>query len=716
MKKLFALCLLLLFPSIAHAAYPADAIPDDFILSYDGPIRAYPGVTSTWRLSYYEKDNRLLTWGMTGAPSGMTISQDGTVTYVNPVGGVYSGIQITATRAACDTTNYPSCVLTKTRTFNLVVGNMDFIFVSTSGSDTTGNGSMASPYRTILKGLQQITTDDGKTIYILGGAYNERWNWDATAAGYVGPSPGAFIGGKDYTEEDYLEIRAYPGDSVIFTSTGTYPTSLGHGFYIEDAHHIVVSNIEIVGSTMRSNYESRGDFNIFKDSITHGVNYSGDYNPAGVRIISGEENIVNRVVSYGNKWVSGGTEGNTDNMANFMVMHEATDPGEITYFWNIKGWDTTHNFLLKHATAVGTPTVIHNAEFIGAGFSGMENDSSIRYSVFWNTEPRIGKTDPNEVDKGFLFEHNTVVSPNRTMYVQDIYYAIASPGLKIRHNIFYLTGGACAASGQNAPGFMRMWVNTDPLAVPRAYPFDSDYNTYYNPAGDTDCWSMGSDGATTPTLDFTAWKALTGAGVVRDPNSILTNPAFVNFATGDLKILSSSPAATGCGSGEYCGAFRPDQTYGTVGALTNALLNFDGAPTTTTTTTTTSTTTTTVVTTSTTTTTTSTTTSTTSTTLAGLAGPAIDIYQAGVAQSVGASTLKMAASESYDDGVLDNNNAVWIASATTGKGQVSCIRRNTKVDDMLTLVKPWVKIPTGTVVYVIIPSPNCNLALYPTAN
>ena len=44
------------------------------------------------------------------------------------------------------------------------------IFVSTTGSDTTGNGTIGNPYRTIQKGIS--VAQPGDTVYVRGGKYN----------------------------------------------------------------------------------------------------------------------------------------------------------------------------------------------------------------------------------------------------------------------------------------------------------------------------------------------------------------------------------------------------------------------------------------------------------------------------------------------------------------------------------------------------------------
>ena len=112
-RRVFAAFLpLLLLPTCAFAAFPADALPTDrgaarggagkpgdLMLWWDMPIRWYTGVAMSIRPTYYEFDNRQLTWSMSGAPAGMSIDGTGTISWASPTAGTYGPITVTLTRS-----------------------------------------------------------------------------------------------------------------------------------------------------------------------------------------------------------------------------------------------------------------------------------------------------------------------------------------------------------------------------------------------------------------------------------------------------------------------------------------------------------------------------------------------------------------------------------------------------------------------------------------
>ena len=60
----------------------------------------------------------------------------------------------------------------KVKTFENGKKHVREVFVSPSGNDVTGNGSMQAPYKTIAKGMESI--QPGTAIRIMPGEYNER--------------------------------------------------------------------------------------------------------------------------------------------------------------------------------------------------------------------------------------------------------------------------------------------------------------------------------------------------------------------------------------------------------------------------------------------------------------------------------------------------------------------------------------------------------------
>jgi hypothetical protein len=74
------------------------------------------------------------------------------------------------------------------------------LYVATTGSDTTGNGTIGNPYLTIGKANSMLTAGVGGTIYVRGGTYNM-----AAATVYL----------KGGTSSSWTRVRRYPGESVI---------------------------------------------------------------------------------------------------------------------------------------------------------------------------------------------------------------------------------------------------------------------------------------------------------------------------------------------------------------------------------------------------------------------------------------------------------------------------------------------------------------------
>lgn len=80
----------------------------------------------------------------------------------------------------------------------------------------------------------------------------------------------------------------------------------------------------------------------------------------------------------------------------------------------------------------------------------------------------------------------------------------------------------------------------------------------------------------------------------------------------------------------------------------------------------------------------------------------------GTAQSVTGTTIRLAAVEAFADDELNNNTAVHVVSASTGGGQTRCITDYASATDTAT-VDTWQTTPTGTILYSLIPAPNCNV-------
>jgi hypothetical protein len=136
-------------PSLTVASRYYRAYPG---LRYRVPIAAIGGA---WPYRYE----------LTTAPSGMTIGETygtadyGEITWANPV---TSGSPHAVTVRITDQSGAQQTV-----SWTITVSTSGYVFVSGTGSDSTGTGTLASPYRTLLAGR----TSGADVMYLMNGSY-----------------------------------------------------------------------------------------------------------------------------------------------------------------------------------------------------------------------------------------------------------------------------------------------------------------------------------------------------------------------------------------------------------------------------------------------------------------------------------------------------------------------------------------------------------------
>lgn len=126
------------------------------------------------------------------------------------------------------------------------------IYVSTSGSDTTGNGTIGNPYRTIKKGIDMVAA--GGEVIITGGAgaYEERFSFDSSHKGFtMRGTGGAVIDGKDGGRVfRFLGASNITVDNVEIRNG---KATNGGGMCIISSSSIVVKNCEFWSNEAYSN-------------------------------------------------------------------------------------------------------------------------------------------------------------------------------------------------------------------------------------------------------------------------------------------------------------------------------------------------------------------------------------------------------------------------------------------------------------------------------
>jgi hypothetical protein len=519
----FSALVLLLAGEVA-AADRKPWIDSSFVLFWRAPVRAHPGVPLDFQFSVYEADNQDLRWSLQGAPSGMTISDEGEVAWTpsaSDTGVREIGVRVTRADGAF-----------RERRFRLTTGTRDFLFVSPTGDDAA-EGTFARPLRTLEKAMRSIKGNDGKTIYAREGIYRETYVWETNGV----KAPFGFV---SFPEADYLELRGYPGErAVLECGPG------GGGLWAFGASHVVYSNLVVRNARRGENAGILlgGDSGVAFRVEVHGSRWSTADNCTGFKIQGGTGNLIDRSTGHDNRDTANDHWNNT----NFLIYNDG-DPGTI-HVLNSVSWGTNTGFKIKHAGP--KKLILHNNRSLGdvIGFGVGSRHSSIRHCVAQDNGGGIvlGIADPNAyTTDSVLAEHNTVVDPTGWgIQVQDSYF---KGGSVIRRNL--------VAGRRKAPGagegdhrLFGAWIYDAKAAT---YPLSLDSNLYFAPSSA----NFARLGNVDPNYGWSRWRSATA----HDAHSVFSDPVFVDSLDGRWVPSASSPARFF--DGTYAGAFAPGASTG----------------------------------------------------------------------------------------------------------------------------------------------------------
>lgn len=138
------------------------------------------------------------------------------------------------------------------------------IFVALNGSDTSGDGSIGDPYRTLRKAARNAAPGD--TVYVRGGTY-------------TGVKDSVY--GVDGAAAQPITIRPFANETVIFDGTGASISRSESVVLIGESSYIIFDGFEIRNSSGRgiSTYESH-HITIRNNNVHHvqsrGLSAAGD--------------------------------------------------------------------------------------------------------------------------------------------------------------------------------------------------------------------------------------------------------------------------------------------------------------------------------------------------------------------------------------------------------------------------------------------------------
>jgi hypothetical protein len=361
-------------------------------------------------------------------------------------------------------------------------------YVATTGDDSTGNGSIGTPWRTPAYGAGRLSTGD--TLYIKTGTYNITTN-SVSMASAITPAA------------ENCTIAAYPGESVTIRGNGGSAPTNG-----------------VIGSFDGSNVRN--------GTIIDGLTIQGI-----VVMIGTDVTVKNSDISVGGDSWSGIGQGEavwvtdcTDCKVQNNKIHDNTS----------RSGNTNSALIMAY---VGSNLLIENNEFYNSAGPALTLKDSLvnitaKYNYFHDNAYggiwTANQGNPHDFDiYQNIFNHNcTALDPEYGA----ITFVTKTYNVRIYNNTFYGNHTTDFLQWTNDSSMSaQFWnnISSNPVNNHLSFPYSSsffpftymDYNAYFNDVS----WRYRSSTYTTISAWRTGCQALL-AGC--DANSIITDQAFLN--------------------------------------------------------------------------------------------------------------------------------------------------------------------------------------------
>jgi len=396
---------------------------------------------------------------------------------------------------------------TATATFNLtttVSANANY-FVSNSGSDQNGNGSINSPWATITHAINTVG-GPGVTINVRAGSYNEHVSINKS-----GSATGGYFILRNY---DYPSVATINGAGITIGSTG-YAYGL----------------VDVVGQNFTPSYITIDGFEVYNFTTTN-----DNLTPAGIHVQGSGTNIqvlnnyIHHIWNTGKASSHDGTCGTPSPQGFGMVVvgtngkapltnvtltgNELTDlqtgcSESFTVNGNVNG------FLVSHNT-------VHNTSNIGIDAIGGEGVASgyHQYNGSPNDQARNGEISDNTVYTIHSNSQGAGGVYGLNCYCADGLYLDGSAQITVERNIVYDVDLGIEVTGEGAKQNTTNNVVRDNLFFYNSYvgisiggqgtPGGSSNSTIVN----NTTWSNGVTAASGPLGEFATGTKLTGTNIV----------------------------------------------------------------------------------------------------------------------------------------------------------------------------------------------------------
>jgi hypothetical protein len=431
-------------------------------------------------------------------------------------------------------------------------------YVATTGSDTTGDGTIGNPYKTLQKALNVSSNSD--IIYLRGsptcsGNYNNMY-----------PKDHGYNINRNGVAGAYFTIAGYPGEKVILNGAGYSVTGDYGYFHVGDNSHsysyIHITNLKFENISGSADYGGDaihlygGDNHIIIDNVTinniefRGFNaWASDHRTVFVNNITldhvtfnntqtslstgetctfygGKDCVVRNCIFTNNTKIELAIATNSSNIDiygnSFYTRYPlSTENGGIKIDG---GEDPPHHCYARNIS-------VHNnyfhLQFVGVSIQSEQEGSceniSIYNNIFDNFNPSTGMQSLNfndAPDKSYQYYSNITVMYNtfncrysRGWCIDFIVHHEFWHNVVIANNIFEMN-----STDSSAYIYFSSYANS----TDSCFKF---YNNLYN---------------NTRKPPRSAWK--TGVNTTFESTAIKQSPLFVNRNSGDFRLNASSPA------------------------------------------------------------------------------------------------------------------------------------------------------------------------------
>ena len=441
-------------------------------------------------------------WGTTTGPlvtGSHTTDGTGSGTFTSSLSGLTPGttyyVRSYATNTAGTAYGAEVSFTTTLLTGNLYINDGTFAagdYCTAAGQDIAGNdGTSAKPFATLAYALSRSVQAPGDIIYIDAGTYSWASTHTFTASG---------------TLANPITIQGKGNASTIITST----TAVNSGLYFTTGNNWVVKDLQWNASSARSVWVESATgitlnncaFNFTNNTAIQSIIVN---NAAGQLTIKNCTLTRSNTASHIIEIVAGSSLTLQDNTISFSGFN-ATDT----------------NSSIKISQNASSIFIIERNKFYGGGYGiGLTtgsavaaNASTIIRNNFFNTNWGI----VNTTITALKVYHNSFYTVGQCVYGTTL------ANWDIQNNIFYTYGGGTTCVLMNATTSTAM-----------------NYNHYYYPSG------TGAVNLSGTTYSLATWKASTNPAAIREANgqggnAVANNPLYVNTATTDLHLQSTSPA------------------------------------------------------------------------------------------------------------------------------------------------------------------------------